>query len=674
MAEILLKPSSLSKIIPLSFDLNDTNASNAAQLMTKRQFNTADTDAWFQISLDDFVATAGSFDITLFNLNDKSVFNHTGKPFTTNPFYYKLDSESDETTNEIRHAGRWIGQIVVTLANGDSATRKFIFDIEGHILDGADVQTILLEDYNALIATINASKDLLAQYNVDYAALLVDLAAAETARTATYNQLVADQQANIDAFDVALDTGIVAANLATKLQTFEATNNSRLLSAEQQLADSESKRELISRKKRTVLLTFVDDDTKSTVMDRWPQIIQEKNIKMNLAVITGGIGETGSLTWQQIKDLKAMGAVPVVHCHNHIPYTTLTETELRTDMKTALSLFKANGLHSDALVYVGGAHNALVRKVTRDYFRCGVTVQSSNPANDINYPPLNQYAIRRRPLAETTYADYKAWLDLAIANNGWLVFMSHSQFAEFDATQVQYIKDLIDYARTQGVEIVTLEEGLDIYGNLLDQGDYSGVGEDYTIIDCEGNMHSTKFNQYNYDHNDALTGNDIPTTYPKNKTQINIIGYNMRTTFPESLYGILETVTGVNYYFCRQTFIPAQKDYTFTRRAISDGTAWTPWVKVITQTELDALPYQIKDINAYTEATRPSEFSTGVTVFPVNGGNPFNGLAGFVTNYKIGSGLDWYKQELRAYGSNQVFSRKTTGGDAWDVWQKISVV
>ena len=230
------------------------------------------------------------------------------------------------------------------------------------------------------------------------------------------------------------------------------------------------------------------------------------------------------------------------------------------------------------------------------------------------------------------------------------------------------------YVRTQGVEIVTLDEGLDIYGNLLDQGDYSGVSENYTIIDCEGNMHSTKFNQYNYDHNDALTGNDIPTTYPKNKTKINIIGWNMRTTFPESLYGILETVTGVNYHYCRQTFIPAQKDYTFTRRAISDGTAWTPWVKVITQTELDALPYQIKDINAHTEATLPSEFSTGVTVFPVNGDNPFNGLAGFVTNYKMGSGVDWYKQELRAYGSNQVFSRKTIGGDTWDVWQKISAV
>ena len=268
MAEILLEPSNRSKIIPLSFDLNDTSASNAAQLMTKRQFNTADTDAWFQISLDDFVDTSGSFDITLFNLNDKSVFNHTGKPFTTSPFYYKLDSESDETTNEIRHAGRWIGQIVVTLANGNSATRKFIFDIEGHILDGADVQTILLEDYNALIATINTSKDLLAQYNVDYAALLVDLAAAETARTATYNQLVADQQANIDAFDVALDTGIVAANLATKLQDFETTNNSRLLSAEQQLADKVNYKKVYLKE-----MGLIGDGTFRSIATLFPDVL-----------------------------------------------------------------------------------------------------------------------------------------------------------------------------------------------------------------------------------------------------------------------------------------------------------------------------------------------------------------------------------------------------------------
>lgn len=43
--------------------------------------------------------------------------------------------------------------------------------------------------------------------------------------------------ASLGEFDVALETGIVAANLAEKLEDFEEINNSRLLSTERQLAD-----------------------------------------------------------------------------------------------------------------------------------------------------------------------------------------------------------------------------------------------------------------------------------------------------------------------------------------------------------------------------------------------------------------------------------------------------
>ena len=243
MAEITSAPTELSKVIPVSFKINDVNSMTTGKLQTGKQFNTSDTDAWIEFTLEGLSAS-GTYDLTLINLDeapDNSIFKHTDLAFSGVPFHYKLDSGPNMETNEIRHAGRWLGQIVVRMENGDTTSRQFVFSIAGHILDGKVAQVVLLEDYNALIATINTSKDLLAQYNVDYATLLVDLAAAETARTATYNQLVADQQANIDAFDVALDDGIVAANLATKLQTFEATNNSRLLSAERQLADTLNK-------------------------------------------------------------------------------------------------------------------------------------------------------------------------------------------------------------------------------------------------------------------------------------------------------------------------------------------------------------------------------------------------------------------------------------------------
>ena len=237
MAEIIAEPTALSKVIALKFKINDVDVPKTTQLSTNKQFNTTDTDAWFTFELDGLAATNGTYDLTLINLDDTSIFHHDPVLFPTLPFHYKLNSSEDVTLNEIRHAGRWLGQLVVTLSNGDTTARQFGFNIAGHILDGQDAQVILLSDYQALINTINLAKDDLAQYSVDYAALLVDIAAAEDARVTAYNQLLADQQANIEAFDVALDDGIVAANLATKLQDFEATNNSRLLSAERQLAD-----------------------------------------------------------------------------------------------------------------------------------------------------------------------------------------------------------------------------------------------------------------------------------------------------------------------------------------------------------------------------------------------------------------------------------------------------
>lgn len=259
MAEILTQPTALSKVIPLSLKLNEVDTSLNGQLITNQQFNTADTDAWFSFTLDGLAATTGTFDLTLINLQDKSVFKHKDKVFNTNPFYYKLDSGANELTNEIRHAGKWVGQLVVTLPNGDSATRKFIFSIEGHILDGTVVQTILLEDYNALIADIEASKNELAQYNIDYASLIGTVIDQEAARVqAEELRVIADalretkegtRQTTFEANEVirdgvvaaAIETEMIAQNVETKLTEKEATYAPRLVSVEQQLEQTLNK-------------------------------------------------------------------------------------------------------------------------------------------------------------------------------------------------------------------------------------------------------------------------------------------------------------------------------------------------------------------------------------------------------------------------------------------------
>ena len=202
MAEITLEPTPLSKVIPISLKINDTDATAVMRLATKKQFNTSDTDAWLSFALEGLESTNGEYDLTMVNVDEKpigSIVHKTSLPFSAIPFYYKMDSGADLLTNEIRHAGRWIGQIVVRLANGDTTSRQFDFAISGHLIDGNEARLILIEDYRSLIATITASKTELEGYNVDYAALLVDIAAAEDARDSDFDEAETLRQAGYEA-------------------------------------------------------------------------------------------------------------------------------------------------------------------------------------------------------------------------------------------------------------------------------------------------------------------------------------------------------------------------------------------------------------------------------------------------------------------------------------------
>ena len=129
MAEIIVEPTALSKVIPLKFKINDVDVPKTTQLSTNKQFNTTDTDAWFSFELDGLASTNGTYDLTLINLDDKSIFHHDNVLFAAHPFHYRLNSSEDITLNEIRHAGRWIGQLVVTMGNGDTTSRQFDFII-----------------------------------------------------------------------------------------------------------------------------------------------------------------------------------------------------------------------------------------------------------------------------------------------------------------------------------------------------------------------------------------------------------------------------------------------------------------------------------------------------------------------------------------------------------------
>jgi len=238
MAEIVNSITTNSKVIELTFNAKETQQTKLATLKTNRQLFTSDTDAWLRVIVEDVALVGTSSTITLTNLSEgvtgsliDETIDVTMDETTGYSFDYEL-SKVVEGDSVILHAGQWLGQVIVK-KDGESITAtQFTFSIRGHILDGREPGMILVENFNTLMANLNTLKT-----NLETEVTTLSLQASET-------------QANLEEFDVALESGVLATNIAVKLTSLESTYAPRLLSAEQQLAQKAEQSALAVEKAR----------------------------------------------------------------------------------------------------------------------------------------------------------------------------------------------------------------------------------------------------------------------------------------------------------------------------------------------------------------------------------------------------------------------------------------
>ena len=170
------------------------------------------------------------------------------------------------------------------------------------------------------------------------------------------------------------------------------------------------------------------------------------------------------------------------------PLATLsTEKEIRECIVTAQKAYANNGVRVNNLVYPEGSNDERVRRIAKEYYNCGATTEAAYTGSDpkgVNTGIIGSFYLKRWALgalysvhgdgAGTFEGDYKIAVDRAIANNGWLIFMLHPSMSEHDETQQQHFIQTIKYCIEQGVDIVTLQQGYDIFGNAMECGDFLG--------------------------------------------------------------------------------------------------------------------------------------------------------------------------------------------------------
>lgn len=385
----------------------------------------------------------------------------------------------------------------------------------------------------------------------------------------------------------------------------ERLNNELIRSME---TEAKGNRSIIATSKRKFpMITFVDDDGRTEVLEKWEPILKEKGNKLTIPLITGWMDDpsvTNVITWEDVHRLKKEYGVEFVsHTHTHGHGNQMTPQQIDDDFRDAKRVLQREGLSHDIIVQPYGENSDDVRSISRDYAKINISTKEF-----VNTTPLDTFRAGRITLGEdlyTTFAQYKEKLDEAIANNGWIIFKSHSQYPSFDENQQQLIRQIIDYARANNISEVSVDEGISHFGNLIDVGDYTARALDkyYYVLDRDGEVHSNYNSKDFWDYKYNSVNINTPITYFKQKTaSTTTVGSTNAIDFPNKASGTLVTYSANPYAYSFQLFFPFNSDEIHKRRWDSSNNVWLPFKKIVTDliefTTRQSIPQTILPANS----------------------------------------------------------------------------
>ncbi|PFP97681.1 hypothetical protein COK06_13145 [Bacillus cereus] len=439
--------------------------------------------------------------------------------------------------------------------------------------------------------------------------------------------------------------------------------------------------EQYSRKSTPITMaTFIDDDGKKEVWTKLKPIFEAEGVPLTLAIIDSWINKSDCLSLEQILHLQNnLGWEMTSHTINHLHLAQLSYGEAKVEIFDSKKKLIEKGLNIESIVYPFGDDSEMVHDICRNaQYDCGVDTQEG-----VNTLPISTYRLQRIALGSyfaptsteypitTTFNDYyKKRIDEAIQKGGWIIFKLHCASADHTEEQQLYIKQCIQYLKQNGINIVNLRDGLEVFRNNFDHGTKKNGGN-YTIVDPTGRLWADQVGTHIAGEFTA----DVPfdtTTFPNRKVSFNYILSKNAANFPEARGGVLLTYHFPDTSFVFQLYHPAGSSKFYKRTWDSKNTVWS-------QFELASGVEVMKRINGSTilgnhGITDAALDANKVTYAPI----PTSNAAGFP---KDAAGLlkvdrmyafAGYQHEFyHQHNSNRMFYRNTRTSGEFLEWEEL---
>lgn len=426
------------------------------------------------------------------------------------------------------------------------------------------------------------------------------------------------------------------------------------------------------------LVTIIDDDGMLPTWDILKPIADEKNVKFCSAAIVKSIADENPLfmSFDQLRTLQNEGHEIMSHTMTHPQLGLIPLNQLDYELGMSRDTLRSEGLDAKNFVYPGGSYvknnaspatdNSVLNAI-RPYYDSAWVIE-----NATNRGIFNNHRGLRQDFDTSTLAQAKAWVDDIFANGGWVVLMIHT-FRDVwkTAEKKQDLRDFIDYVKSKNIDVVTVKEGLKLYGNIYEVGD---TREDYLKIDRYGKI-TNKYNRY-FTHNpNTISPTTPPSFFLENSVNLSYHdGATTITGFPESNIGTVITTKGIANLVVQEWhpyFTNNLKTHYFirTNKYSNYNTEWNEWKKksyvdttvdlgtnVVTTTNRTAV------IDKVVNKVKIDNGSTDLSNFP-------NGKAGTLTaGFYNENGF--YTEEYEVYDSSKKFKRYKKADGSMASWSE----
>ena len=443
--------------------------------------------------------------------------------------------------------------------------------------------------------------------------------------------------------------------------------NERLDENEHGIENNEKENFMTKVRNKTIqsAAVFIDDDGRREVLTKLKPIFEEEGVPLTLAIISGSVGKPDFINKTELLEFQEKGWEIASHTVKHPNLQSIGNTQKRNELLDSKKQLEQMGFDVNNIVYPFGADDLVTRNAAREAGYKGGTKTTKG----INTIPVSRYSLNRVALGayyatgENTLEYYKSQVDEALEKDGLVIFMTHAWTETHDTEQNGFVRDVIQYCKNLGMPIMTLNDAIKQFENIVDSGDVNK----YTRVSTDGTFTST--NVPSLLSSEVVDFNKPANEYELNKITTQQVKADTANDFPNKEVGTLTTSVIGAYDWAYQLYNPVFSNTVYKRVWRNSG--WTDFQK-ITANELNF----VDALNGISATHQMSDLPENKITYATNniagGTNYPNNNAGMLTAFNFRDN-GWAHEFFKEYNNNKIHIRGTKANGDFLEWDELTV-